>query len=131
MKPKVSAAKKIADFHISPYIRRPIRSQFGCLALALAVLALPFAGIRIKRGPILTPLATELVALGTSLESPLSTDFNPPSLVAPNRIVLGLFLSTVLAHTPDPDDWVQNLASPGFPDSGAFESPHGRSPPSF
>ena len=101
------------------------------MILALALLALPLAGIRVERTPILTPLATELVPLGTSLQSPPYTDFHPPLLAAPTRIVLGLFFSIVFSPNPDPDGRVQNLASPGFPDSGAVDSPHGRSPPSL
>src|SRR6266852_3155120 len=72
MKPKASAARKIAAFRMPPYIRRPICSQLGFLLLGLTVLALPLAGIRVERAPILTPLATELVPLGTSLQSPAS-----------------------------------------------------------
>ena len=98
--------------------------------LALAVLALPFAGIRIERAPILTPLATELVPLGMSLESPPATRFHLPSLVAPARLVLGPLPLATLAPNPDSDGRVHNITRPGFPDSGAIDHPNGRSPPS-
>jgi hypothetical protein len=98
--------------------------------LTLAVLALPSAGIGIERAPILTPLATELVPLGTSLESPPATGFHPPSFVAPARLVLGPLPSAAFAANADRDGQIQNMASPGFRGSGAIDRPHGRSPPS-
>jgi len=98
--------------------------------LTLAVLALPFAGIRMERAPILTPLATELVPLGVSLESPPATHFHLPSLVVAARLILGPLPSAVFAANADSGGQVQNIASPGFPDSDAIDRPHGRSPPS-
>jgi hypothetical protein len=130
MKLKASAAKKIAAFRMPPYTRRLIYSQLCSLALTLALLALPLAGTRIERAPILTPLATELVPLGTSLQSPPTSLFHLPSFAAPARLVLGPLPSAALAANAGSDGQIQNLASPGFPDSGAIDSPHGRSPPS-
>src|SRR6266851_8327861 len=81
MKPRASTASKIAAFRMPPYTRRPICSQLGFLVLALTVLALPLVGVKVERAPILTPLATELVPLGTSLESPASTPLDLSSLL--------------------------------------------------
>jgi len=96
----------------------------------LALLALPLAGIRMERAPILTPLPTELVPLGTSLESPPAPHLHLPSFVAPTRLVLGPLPSAAFAANADSDGQAQDVASRAFPDSGARDSPHGRSPPS-
>jgi len=70
------------------------------LVLALALLALPLAGITIERAPILTPLATELVPLGTSLQSAPSSPFLPTSFMAPARLVLGPLPQQFSNRTP-------------------------------
>jgi hypothetical protein len=94
MKPKASAGKKIAAFRMSPYTRDSIHSQLCCLALTLVLLALPLAGIRIERAPILNPLATELVPLGTSLQPPISPFLIYGSRQArPGTFALGSFCS--------------------------------------
>ena len=130
MKPKASTARKIVAFRMPPYTRRSICSQLGCLVLALALLALPLGGTGTERAPILTPLATELVPLGTSLQSPPTNLLYLPSFAAPARLVLGPLPSTVLAPNPDTDGRVHTITSLGFADSRAIDSPHGRSPPS-
>jgi len=130
MKLKASAAKKIAAFRMPSYTQRSICSQVGCLVLALAVLALPLAGISAEPAPILTPLATQLVPLGTSLQSPPTSLFHLPSFAAPARLVLGPSPSAAFAPNADGEGQVQSIASRGFADSGAIDSPHGRSPPS-
>jgi hypothetical protein len=130
MKTKASAARKIAAFRMSPYTRRSIVAQLYCLALTLALLALPLAGIVPERAPILTPLATELVPLGTSLQLPPTNPFHLPSLEAPARLVLGPSPSPAIAPNPDSDGLLQKVASRGFSDSGAVDSPNVRAPPS-
>jgi hypothetical protein len=130
MKPKASAAKKIAAFRMPSYTRHSICSQLYCLALTVVLLALPLAGIRIERAPILTPLATELVPLGTSLQSPPASLFHLSSFAAPARLVLGPLPSAAFAANADSDGQIQNIASLGFPDSRAIDIPNGRSPPS-
>jgi hypothetical protein len=113
-----------------PYTRRPIGSQLGFLLIALTVLALPLAGIKIERAPILTPLATELVPLGTSLQSPPSTHLDLPSFLAPSRLVLGPLPSAIFGTHSDGKGRIHNLTSFGFSDSHAIDIPNGRSPPS-
>jgi hypothetical protein len=130
MKPKASAAEKIAVFRMFPYTRRLICSQLACLALALALLALPLAGVRIERAPILTPLATELVPLGTNLQSPPAGHLHLPSFLAPARLVLGPLPSADFGPNADSNGQLRDITSLGFPDSRALDSPHGRSPPS-
>jgi len=103
--------------------------QVCSLAIALALLALPLAGIEVKHGPILTPLATELVPLGTSLQAPLANPFQPPSLVAPARPVLGPSPSEAFAPNPDGGHHTPNITSIGFTNSGTIDRPNGRSPP--
>jgi hypothetical protein len=100
------------------------------LVLALTVLALPLAGIRVERAPILTPLATELVPLGTSLESPPSTPLDLPSLLAPARLVLGLLQSAIFGTNIDSKGRIHNLTNLGLLESRAIDIPNGRSPPS-
>ena len=104
---------------MSPYTRRSIVAQLYCLALTLALLALPLAGIVPEHAPILTPLATELVPLGTSLQLPPTNPFHLPSLEAPARLVLGPSPSPAIALNPDSDGRLQKVASRGFSDSGA------------
>lgn len=94
------------------------------------MLALPLAGIRFDRAPLLTPLAAELVPLGTSLQSPPSGPLDLPSLLAPARLVLGLLPSADFEPNADCKGQIRNLTSLGFPDSRAIDIPNGRSPPS-
>jgi hypothetical protein len=120
---------------MSPYTRRSIRSQLCCsqlccLALALALLALPLAGITADPAPILKPLATQLVPLGTSLQSVPSRPFQVPSFVAPAKLVLGPLPSAAFAANADTDGRFQNITSDDVHDSDAVDNPHGRSPPS-
>jgi len=56
------------------------------LVLTLALLAFPLAGTKPERAPILIPLATQLVPLGTSLQSPPSSHLDLPSFLAPARL---------------------------------------------
>jgi hypothetical protein len=113
-----------------PYTRRPIRSQLDFLVLALTVLALPLVGVKIEHAPILTPLATESVPLGTSLESPPITPLDLPSFLAPLRLLLGPLPSAILGTNADSKGRIHNLTSFGFCDSHAIDIPNGRSPPS-
>jgi hypothetical protein len=113
-----------------PYTRRPIRSQLGFLVLALTVLALPLAGTRVERAPILTPLATELVPLGTSLESPPITRLDLPSFLAPARLVLGPLPSAIFGTNAESKGRIHNLTNLGFLELRALDIPNGRSPPS-
>jgi hypothetical protein len=100
------------------------------LVLTLAVLALPMAGIAQERAPILTPLATELVPLGTSLQSPPAGRLHPPSFLAPGRLVLGPLRSASFRPNAHSSGRIRGITSPGFPDSHAIDIPNGRSPPS-
>jgi hypothetical protein len=113
-----------------PYSRRSVYSQLGCLVLALAVFAIPLAGISLESAPILTPLATELVPLGTSLQSPPNSHFDFSSFLAPGRPVLGPLSSAVFEPNAGRKSRIHNRASLGFPNSRAIDIPHGRSPPS-
>jgi hypothetical protein len=113
-----------------PYSRRLVCSQLGCLVLAVAVLALPLAGISIERAPILTPLAAELVPLGTNLQLPPSGHLDLPSLIAPVRLVLGPLPLAAFGPNADSKGRIHNLTSFGFPDSRSIDLPNGRSPPS-
>jgi hypothetical protein len=84
------------------------------LALALALIALPSAGMRAERAPILTPLATELVPLGMSLQAPPASLLHVPSFVAAAKLVLGP-LPAALEANPDGNGRLQNIASLGLP----------------
>ena len=96
----------------------------------LVLVALPLAGTTAERASILTPLNTELVPLGTSLQSPPSNLFHLPSFVAAAKLVLGPLPSAVFAPNPESDSRLQNIGSLGFSDSLATDNPNERSPPS-
>jgi hypothetical protein len=98
------------------------------LLLALAVLALPLTGIRVERAPILTPLATLLVPLATSLELPPADHLYPPSSLGPAPLVLGS-LSSACELNADGSGRLGSVTSLGFPDSRVLDRPNGRSPP--
>jgi len=115
---------------MSSYIRRPICSQLGRLVLALVVLALPLAGLSVARTPILAPLATELVPLGASLQSPPSGNLDLLSFIAPARLVLGPLPLAPFGPNTDYNGRLHNFANVGFPDSRSIDVPNGRSPPS-
>jgi hypothetical protein len=84
-------------FRISPYSARAICSQLFCLALTLLIAALPLAGLKLERAPILTPSGEEPVPLDTSLQLPSGSSFHLPSLETSGRLVLGPLPSLVLA----------------------------------
>src|SRR5580698_5076396 len=130
MKPQASAAKKIAAFRMPRYSQLSICSQLGCLVLAFAVLALPLAGIRFERAPILTPLASELVPLAASLQSLPSGPVDLPSLLTPARLILGPLPSAVFRPNAKTKGQIRSLTSLRFSDSPPTDIPHGRSPPS-
>jgi hypothetical protein len=113
------------------YTPRIIASQLGFVALALALFALPLAGIRVDRAPVLAPLTTELVPMGVSLQSPPANLFRLSNLVAPAKLVLGSFATAVSLPRPDPNSEVQNITFVGFADSLTTDNPNGRSPPSL
>jgi hypothetical protein len=115
---------------MSSYSGHPIRSQLGCLVLALAVLALPLAGIRFERARVLVPLATELVPLGTSVQLPASNQLDLPSFLVPTRLLLGPLPFAVFGLNAGSNGRIRNLISLGFSDSRAIDIPNGRSPPS-
>jgi hypothetical protein len=98
--------------------------------MVVALLALPLAGISIERAPILAPLATKLVPLGTAVQSPPSGHSDLPSLLAPARLVLGPLPPAVFGPNADAESRIHNLPSFGLPESPSVEVPHGRSPPS-
>src|ERR1700674_1190171 len=125
MKPKASTARKIEAFRMAPYTARLTCSQLGCLVLTLALLALPLAGTAQEPAPILIPLATELVPLGTSLESPPAGHFSQPSFVAPARLVLGPPPISAFGPNAGSKGRTSNITSLGFPDSCAKDLPHG------
>jgi len=112
------------------YTLRSSCSQLGCLVLTLALLAFPLAGTKPERAPILIPLATQLVPLGTSLQSPPSSHLDLPSFLAPARLVLGPLPSAVFGPIAESNGRIHNLTSFGFLDSHAIDIPNGRSPPS-
>ncbi|HKM99120.1 MAG TPA: hypothetical protein VJX23_01290 [Candidatus Binataceae bacterium] len=129
MELKASAMSKIAAFRMVPYTCRRIRSQLCSLVVALAFVALPMAGVEAAPAPILTPLATQLVPLGTGLESPPAVPFEVPAFAAPAKTVLGLLTPAAL----EPEREIGGrpisftLARPA--DSDLADAPHGRSPP--
>jgi hypothetical protein len=129
MKHKASAAKKIAAFRMASYIVRPLCAQLWPLVLALSILALPLAGLTRQQPSILTPLATELVQLGTSIQAPAVAPFQLHVLLATSRIVFGILIAGYLASNPGRKR-VGIITIAALVSFGALESPTGRSPPS-
>jgi len=111
------------------YILRSACSQLGCLVLTLALLAFPLAGTKPEHAPILIPLATHLVPLGASLQSPSGSPFQLPSFLAPGRLVLGPLPSPPLAPNLYSDSRL-HITSHVFRYPGATDRPNCRSPPS-
>jgi hypothetical protein len=111
------------------YNRRLIRAQLGCLVLAVTMFALPLAGIRVAPAPILTPLNTELVPLGTNLQSTPNSPLDRTSFVSPSRLVLRP-LPSVIVPNVDSNGRIRNITNLGFANSHAIDIPNGRSPPS-
>ena len=130
MKLKVSAAMRIAVFRMPTYTWRRLSAQACCLVLSLSLLALPLAGAKSEREPILIPLATDVVPLGTVLQPAPGDLFHAPLLVAPGKHVLGLMPPRAFVLIPNSDGRPQNLARQDFFDSSSIDSPHGRAPPS-
>src|SRR5438105_1901376 len=97
MKPKANATRKTAALRIPFYTRRSTCSQLCYLILALVLVAIPLAGVRAEHATILTPLAAELVPLGTSLQAPPANPFHLPSFAAPAKSVL----RAATAFTPE------------------------------
>jgi len=129
MKLKASITKKIAAFRMSLYTPRKSGSQLGIFVLAFALLALPLAGVRIERVPLLTPLVTELTPLGASLQAPPANLFRLSNLVAPAKLVLGLLPSVVCTANAASTGRIQIVSSIDVVDSLTLDSPNGRSPP--
>jgi hypothetical protein len=116
-------------FRMPLYSARAICSQLFCLALTLFIAALPLAGLKLERAPILTPLGAEPVPLDTSLQLPSGSSFHLPSLGTSGRLVLGPLPSLVLALVFRGDSRL-HVTSSGFRIRGATQRPSGRSPPS-
>jgi hypothetical protein len=130
MKHKASAAKKmVVVFRMASYIARPICAQLGPLVLALSICALPLAGVTHQQFSILTPLATELVPLGTSIQAAPVAAFQLPALLAASRIVLGILIAGFLATNLRGSKRFAIITIAGLVNFGAIESPTGRSPP--
>jgi hypothetical protein len=92
-------------------------------------MVLPLSGTVATSPPILTPLATDLVPLGTSLQSPPTNAFDFPSLVTPSKLILALPLVAFASKLVDASR-IQTCISFCSFDSLAIDNPNGRSPPS-
>src|SRR5271170_3645192 len=129
MKKRASAAMKIAALRIPSYIGRRILYQLCCVLLTLPLLALPMGEAGLAPAPILNPLYTDLVPLGSSLQSLLADEFYAPQCVAPARHLLGPLTSRAFTFKLEAGLRL-NSGSLGALASDAPDSPHGRSPPS-
>jgi len=111
------------------YTARSFHSQLCCLAVILALLALPLTGNGTERSPILSAMATHLVPLDASLQSPPDGEFAPPSLAtcAKSISLLPPLLALAAYRPSEPRRQTDEhfLAS-----SGIIQIPNGRSPPS-
>jgi hypothetical protein len=120
---------KIAAFRMTPYIQRFGWSQVCCLIFTLAVFSLPLAGKEATQTPILIPLATKLVPLGTSLESPQEIVFQLSELVSPGKVLLGPLAK--FGVEPNAGAGAEGIPVVGWAGLGQFDFPRSRSPPAI
>jgi len=111
------------------YSLRRVCSQLCCVTLTLAFLGLPLASVKPERAPILSPLDTNLVPLGASLQSPPDRPFQPPSLLATSRLVFGPLPASVLALCLFSDGRL-HVTNQVFHNRITTAKPNCRSPPS-
>jgi len=114
---------------MSAYTARAYCSQLCSLVLTLGVIALPLAGTKTERAPILVPLGSEPVPLDAGLQSPPDISFQILSVLPSTRLVLVPLRSPALAVDLYSHGRVQ-ATSAGFRARGAIRRPSGRSPPS-
>jgi hypothetical protein len=100
--------------------------QVCSLIVTLAVFSLPLAGRDATQTPILIPLATKLVPLGTSLESP-PVVFQFPELAGSAKIPFGPLPR--VGFEPNIRAGAPNIPVVRLTDLGQIDVPHGRSPP--
>jgi hypothetical protein len=124
---KASAINKIAAFRMTSYIQRLGCPQVCCLIATLAIFSLPLAGGEATQTPILIPLATKLVPLGTSLESAPVVVFQFPELAGSAKIPFGPLPR--VGFEPNIRAGAPNIPIVRLPDLGQIDVPHGRSPP--
>jgi hypothetical protein len=129
MKTNTNAAWKIVTFQMARCAQRSICSRLGCLILTVPLLVLPLRGIEYKPAPLLTPLVTELVPLGTSLESPPASSLHLLSFLASARLVLGPVPSAAFGLKAEGNGQLCSVTGRGFLDPRSVDTPHGRSPP--
>jgi hypothetical protein len=130
MKLKASAANKITALRMASYSVRTICAQLSSFALVLILAALPLAGVTPRQPSILTPLETELVPLGSSIQAPAAVPFELPALLASPRLLLGILTATPLGARLGSGKRFLISTVAGFANFGAVDSPTGRSPPS-
>jgi hypothetical protein len=128
MNAKASAVRKIVAFRTPSYNRSSFSAQLLCSLLTLALLALPIAGSRPEHSRVLTPLATALVPLDASVQSPPCPLPQIPSMLVSGRIVLGSPPSPAILISSNHASgvWIPILR---ISDPDALESPNVRSPP--
>jgi hypothetical protein len=114
---------------IPSYICRSICYQLCCVLLTLPLLVLPLAAAEPVVAQILTPLATDLVPLGSSIQSSPATPLQIPQWVAPARHLMGPPPAALFKLKPEAGRRA-DTESPDLYPADASDSPHGRSPPS-
>ena len=124
------AAKMIAAlFIVGPYNRCAFSSQLCRLAITFSLLALPFAGTKGGDTPILSPLAVEVVSLGTTLQQPPTSPFSLPPFALSAKPIVGRLSSPAFTRPAEPDARYQPYKVFRVPDSLGVDVPNGRSPP--
>src|SRR5215472_3406395 len=96
MKLKVKAASRIAAPRMPSYTRWRVYSQLCAFAVVVSLLALPLAGGESQKIQILTPLATELVPLGATLQSQPHIPLGFPAFATATRVILGILSASCL-----------------------------------
>jgi hypothetical protein len=121
--------KRIVPFLMPPYKARSLCSRVCCLALALVLVALPSAGFKAERAPILVPFGPEPLPMDTSLQSAPGGSFQIASFLVPGRLILGPSPSPG-SETALPNNARIHITSLGLTGRAATSGPNGRAPPS-
>jgi hypothetical protein len=129
MKMNAIAARKRAAFRMPSYTRCAISSQLCTLALTLTLFAIPLTGIETAPVRILTPLPTELVPLGQSLQALPGAPVHMPAFATAARYLLECASQCALG-TDEHGRASLNNENVALGQLGVIDAPSSRAPPS-
>src|SRR5262249_49496127 len=130
MQQKINASNSPFSVRMTPYSGPYGLAQLFCTILSLVLLAPPLGGVSPKPFLILIPLATDLVPLGTDLQSPPAPGIDAQAFATSGRIVLGPIPSESSTQSPAGHPAAEDVGV-GLPDSDLTDRPTGRAPPAL